>query len=60
MSKDRQPRYEYHPRTRGTFVLKLLPHNPDPHLDFDDNGKVIRRIAGGAEDLPPQNKKIND
>lgn len=53
------PRIIYHRRTSGALVLPVSPM-PKDLTDFDDNGKVVRRIypvAGGSEGIPVQKEK---
>lgn len=45
-------RINYHRRTRGAFVLPVLPLPEDLSL-FDDNGRIIKRVAGGSGELSP-------
>lgn len=47
------PRINYHPRTRGSFVLPIIQAPPE-RLEYDDRGRIIRPVAGGSEDLPTE------
>ena len=64
-------RINYHRRTRGAFVLPVSSL-PKDLREFDDNGIVIRPVAGGSEESllegkepfilqqRPANKKARD
>lgn len=50
-------RINYHPRTRGPFVLPVFPL-PEELSMFDDSGRIIKRVAGGSGELSVTDEPI--